>query len=133
MDLVIVKNRLENYEQMLEYYALMRTKNKMKDFDAKSKEWWEVTEKYFTKELEKSLAQHRVNERNLRYNLEIYQKKNLDFVCGSLTNIKTSNQDEKIEARPRGIAQEDEVQIEKPQELRVGGQEKKEPQINQNQ
>jgi hypothetical protein len=41
---------------MLEYYALMRTKNKMKDFDAKSKEWWEVTKKYFTKELEKSLA-----------------------------------------------------------------------------
>jgi hypothetical protein len=41
---------------MLEYYALMRTKNKMKDFDPKSKEWWEVTKKYFTKELEKSLA-----------------------------------------------------------------------------
>ncbi len=72
MNLVIVKNRLENYVQMLEYYALMRTKNKMKDFDAKSKEWWEVTKKYFTKELEKSLAQHRVNERNLRYKLEIY-------------------------------------------------------------
>jgi len=34
----------------------MRTKNKMKDFKAKSEEWWEVAEEYFTKELENNLA-----------------------------------------------------------------------------
>jgi hypothetical protein len=34
----------------------MRTKNKMKDFKEKSKEWWEVTEEYFTKELENNLV-----------------------------------------------------------------------------
>jgi hypothetical protein len=34
----------------------MRMKNKMKDSDAKSKEWWEVSKEYFTKELEKNLA-----------------------------------------------------------------------------
>jgi len=34
---------------------LIRTKNKM-DFKAKSKEWWEAVEEYFTKELEKNLA-----------------------------------------------------------------------------
>jgi hypothetical protein len=33
----------------------MKTKNKMKDFDVESKEWWEVTNKYFCKELEKNL------------------------------------------------------------------------------
>jgi hypothetical protein len=31
LDLVGVKKRLEDYEQMLEYYIMMRTKNKMKD------------------------------------------------------------------------------------------------------
>ncbi len=36
--------------------CLMRTKNKMKDFDAKSKEWWEIVEEYFAKELEKNLV-----------------------------------------------------------------------------
>ncbi len=41
---------------MLGYYTLMRTKNKMKDFKEKSKEWREVTEEYFMKELEKNLA-----------------------------------------------------------------------------
>jgi hypothetical protein len=33
----------------------MRTKNKMKDFDAEFEEWWEVVEEYFVKELEKNL------------------------------------------------------------------------------
>jgi hypothetical protein len=30
-------------------------KNKM-DFEAESKEWWEVAEEYFTKELEKNMV-----------------------------------------------------------------------------
>jgi hypothetical protein len=33
----------------------MRMKNKMKDFQAKYEEWWEVTEEYFTKESKKNL------------------------------------------------------------------------------
>ncbi len=80
MDPIGVKKRLEDYEQMLQYYTLMRTKNKMKDFKTESKEWWEVVEEYFTKELEKNLAQHRTNERILRYKLEAYQKNFLDFI-----------------------------------------------------
>jgi hypothetical protein len=43
----------------------MRTKNK-KDFDATSKEWWEVAKEYFAKELEKNMAQHRVDESTTR-------------------------------------------------------------------
>jgi hypothetical protein len=30
----------------------MRMKNKMKDFEAQYKEWWEVVEEYYKKELE---------------------------------------------------------------------------------
>ncbi len=59
---------------MSQYYTLMGTNNKMKDSEAKSKEWWEVAKEYFTKELEKNLAQHRVDERILKDKLEIYQK-----------------------------------------------------------
>ncbi len=44
----------------------------MKDSYTKSKEWWEVTKEYFVRELENNLAQHRANERSLRYKLEIY-------------------------------------------------------------
>jgi hypothetical protein len=117
-----VKERFEDYEQMLQYYTLMRTKNNMKDSNAKSKEWWEVA-----KELEKNLAQHRVDERNLMYKLEIYQKKFLDFIYGTPASIKASCQDEEIEIGPNGIAQEEEVQIEEPHDLRGGGQYEKEP------
>ncbi len=72
MDLIGIKKKLEDYEQMLQYYSMMRTKNKMKDFDIKFEEWWEVVEEYFTKELEKKLVQHRVDERILKYKLEAY-------------------------------------------------------------
>ncbi len=58
-----VKKRLEDYEQMFQYYTLMRTKNKNKDYEVDYEEWWEVEEEYFTKELEKNLAQHRANEK----------------------------------------------------------------------
>jgi hypothetical protein len=63
LDLVGIKKILKDYEYMLHYYILMRTKNKMKDYEAKSKKWWEVTEEYFIKELEKNLVQHKANER----------------------------------------------------------------------
>jgi hypothetical protein len=57
---------------MLQYYAFVKTKSKMKDFYAKSKEWLEVAEEYFSKELEKNLAQHRVDDKNYIYKLKVY-------------------------------------------------------------
>ncbi len=59
---------------MLQCYTIMRMKNNMKDFEAKSKEWWEVVEEYFKKELEFFLVWHRANEQILRYKLEAYKK-----------------------------------------------------------
>jgi hypothetical protein len=79
---------------MLQYYIIMKTKNKMKDFEAESKEWWEVTKEYFTKLLEKNLVHHKTNEKILRYKLEAYQKNFLELICGNLTSIKVSDQDE---------------------------------------
>ncbi len=74
----------------------------MKDSKAESKEWWEVVKEYFTKELEKNLAQHRVDERILKYKLETYQKNFPNFICGNSTNTKVLGQDEKTKARSNG-------------------------------
>jgi hypothetical protein len=49
LDPIGVKKILEDYEEILQCCTLMKTKNKMKDSKAKSKEWWEVVEEYFTK------------------------------------------------------------------------------------
>jgi len=56
LDPTSVKKILKDYEQMLQYYTLMRMKNKMKNSEVEYEEWWEVAEKYFTKELEKNFV-----------------------------------------------------------------------------
>jgi hypothetical protein len=52
----LCEKKLEDYDQMLQYYTLITTKNKMKNSNAEFKEWWEVTKEYFSKKLEKNLA-----------------------------------------------------------------------------
>ncbi len=113
---------------MLQYYSLMRTKNKMKDSETKSEEWWE-----FVKELKKNLTQHKDNERILRYKLEVYQKNFQDFICGSPTSTKVSGQDEEIKVGLSGTIQEEEVQTKESQDLRSGvaQEEKVQPKIPQ--
>jgi hypothetical protein len=71
---------------MLQYYILTRTKNKMKDFNTEFEEWWEVVKEYFAKQLEKNLAQHKVNEGIFMYKHEVQHKFFLEFVCGNPTN-----------------------------------------------
>jgi hypothetical protein len=66
----------------------MRTKNKVKDFEAEFEEWWEVVEEYFTKESEKNLTKHKFDEIFLRYKLEAYQKIFPNFICGSSINTE---------------------------------------------
>ncbi len=77
----------------------------MKDFDVESK-WWEAIDKYFSKELERNINQHRANERTYEYKLEAYQRTFPYFVCGDPTSIKALDQDEDNEARPSGTVQE---------------------------
>ncbi len=60
----------------------------MKDFEAKFKEWWEVVKEYFTKELEKNMAQHIANERILRYKQDLME--HLKRKKCKLKNHKTS-------------------------------------------
>ncbi len=81
--------------------------------------------------------------------LLINNEPNKILICGSPTSTEALGHNKEIEARPKGIAQEEEVQIKelqdlrsgiaqggeaqtkKPQDLRGGGQEKKEPHIIQ--
>jgi len=43
---------------------------------------------YFTKELEKNLTQHKIDEFFLRYKLELIKKNFLDFIYGSPTSMR---------------------------------------------
>ncbi len=86
----------------------------MKDYEVEFEEWWEVAKEYYTKELEKNLAQHRTNERIMKYKLEVYQKNFLDFVYGNATSIEASNKDEEVEAGPNKIVRKEEVRTKRP-------------------
>jgi len=55
----------------------------MKDFEVELEEWWEVAKEHFAKELKKNLAQHKVDERILRYKLETYQNNFPNFIYGN--------------------------------------------------
>ncbi len=74
-------------------YILTRMKNKMKDFEAKPKEWWEVVKEYFTKKFEKNLVWHKIDEIILRYKLEAYQNNFKDFICISSTSTHVSSRE----------------------------------------
>ncbi len=69
----------------------------MKDCVVEFEEWWKVAEEYFTKELEKNLAQHRADERIMTYKLEVYQNNFPNFFYGNPTNKKASDKDEEVE------------------------------------
>ncbi len=81
----------------------------MKDSEAKSKEWWKVAKEYFTKKLKKNPAQHKANERILRYKLKGYQKNFPNFICGSPNKYIVLGQDEKTEVRLSGIDKKEKV------------------------
>ncbi len=101
----------------------------MKDSDAKFKEWWEVAQEYFAKELQKNLAHKRDDEGNLKYKWEIYQRNFLDFIYGSPTSIEALGQDEETKTGPNEIVSKEEVQTQEPQDFKGGGKDEKEPQI----
>ncbi len=105
---------------MLQYYILMKMKNKMKDFEAKFEEWWEVVKEYFTKELENNLIQHRARMKGHKQG-----------------QVETDRQEEMQIEEPHdfksGTIQEEEVQLEKPHDLKGRGHEEKEPQRIQEQ
>jgi len=46
--------------------------------------------------------------------LEAYQNNFPDSICSSPISIKVTGQDEETEARPSGVAQEEELKIEEP-------------------
>jgi RAB protein geranylgeranyltransferase component A len=102
----------------------------MKDSKAKSKEWWEVVEEYFTKEFENNMVKHRADERIMTYKLEAYQNIFPIFICGSRTTIEVLGQDEETKVGPNGTTQEEEikteeVQTEESQDLKGGVVKKK--------
>ncbi len=44
LDPTYVKNKLEEYDDLVQYYSILHTKQYMDDANAKLDEWWELVE-----------------------------------------------------------------------------------------
>ncbi len=53
----------------------------------------------FYKGVKKNLAQHRVDKKNMRYNLEVYQMNFPNFIYGNLISIEVSGRDGETKSR----------------------------------
>jgi hypothetical protein len=73
------------------------------------------------------MAQHRADERIVRYKLEAYKKKLSNSIYGNPTSIKVLGQDEETKIGPNGITiQEEVVQTKEPQDLKSGATQEEE-------
>jgi hypothetical protein len=71
------------------------------------------------KGVKKNLAQHGVDEKILRYNLEAYRMNFPNFICGNLISIEVSGH-EKTKSKAQWNNLREEVHIEEPHDLKSG-------------
>jgi hypothetical protein len=80
----------------------------------------------FYKGVKKNLAQHGVDEKIIRYNLEAYRMNFPNFICGNLISIEVLGHDEKTKSKAQWNNLREEVHIEEPHDLKSGIIEKEE-------
>ncbi len=62
LDLAYVNNILEKYNDLVQYYSILRTTQQMNDANAKFNEWWELAEVQFQEKMQKYLDAHKKDE-----------------------------------------------------------------------
>jgi len=79
LDHVYIKNRLE-YDDSVQYYSILCTKQQMEDSNARLYEWWELVEAQFKEEMQKNLVAHRRDEERYK-NISLLSKKPFQILC----------------------------------------------------
>jgi hypothetical protein len=80
LDLAYVKNRLEKYDDLVQYYSILCTKQQMDDATMKPNDWWQLARVQFQKEMKKNSVAHRRDEATYRRHLFAFKKVFLDFI-----------------------------------------------------
>jgi hypothetical protein len=69
-----VTNKLEEYDDLVQYYSIIHTKQQMEDSNTKFNEWWEVAKVQFKEEMYKNLATHKKDEDMYRRHLSTLKR-----------------------------------------------------------
>ncbi len=59
LDPTYVKNKLKEYNELLQYYSILHTKEQMDDSNVELDEWWELVEAQFHEEMQKNMVEHK--------------------------------------------------------------------------
>ncbi len=120
LDPTYVKNRLEEYDDLVKYYSILCTKQQMNDANVEFDEWWELVEFQFHEEMHKKLATHKRDEVAYRRLLSTFKKTFPNFIYHNLNHIGSSNLvQEEEEVKYNGTFKD--IQQEEPQKLKGGG------------
>lgn len=90
LDTMYVNNRLEKYDELVQYYFILRTKQQMENYNVELNEWWELVETNL-EEMQKNMVAHRKDEEACRIYLSTFKKVFPTFIYCNLDISKSSN------------------------------------------
>ncbi len=91
-----VNNKLEKYDELVQYYSILRTKQQIENYNVELNEWWELVETQFKEEMQKKLVAHRKDEEACKRYLSAFKKAFPSFIYHSPNNLKPSNLVQKV-------------------------------------
>jgi hypothetical protein len=99
-----VNNILEDYDNLVEYYSILHTKQQMGDYNVELHEWWELVEVQFKEQMYKNLTTHKKDEDRYTTHLFAFKKAFPNFMYINPDSLKpASPADESNKAKYSGI------------------------------
>ncbi len=90
LDPSYVNHRLEECNELVQYYSIMCTKQQMDDSNVELNEWWELAK--FKEEMQRNLIAHIKDEDAYRRHLYAFKKTFLDDIYHNPNNSEPSSQ-----------------------------------------
>jgi len=98
-------NILEDYDNLVEYYSILHTKQQMGDYNVELHEWWELVEVQFKEQMYKNLTAHKKDEDMYITHLFGFKKAFPNFMYIHPNSLEpTSPVDETNKAKYSGVA-----------------------------
>ncbi len=118
LDPTYVNNKLEEYNDLVQYYSILHTKQQMDDVNVDPDEWWGLAKTQFQEEMQKNLVAHKRDEAAYNRRLFTFKKAFLNFIYHSSKSSSPIEEVEEVDCN--GAIKE--KQLEEPQNLKGRGQ-----------
>lgn len=83
-----VNDMLEEYDDLVQYYTIQRTKHQMEDSSVELNEWWELAEVQFKEKMIKNLIAHKKDKDIYKQRLFAFTKAFPNFLYHSFDSLE---------------------------------------------